>query len=316
MARPEKEGIDYFPLNVDFIDDKKNIKPIISQFGADGIALLIYLYCDIYKNGFYTKVNDDFIYVASMDLRMNCNKIRQMLNNFLERSLFDKTLFKTVKVLTAPGIQRRYQLAIKERVRKRKSPVIVDQNLWLIPLEEITEVSVKIDNVTTLVKVISFSESPRNNEVIPRNNEENPCNNQQSKVKESNNNIYMSIVDYLNERCGTKYQNTAIEYVQLILEKISRGFTYEDFVKVIDIKATEWLGTDLQKFLRPSTLFGKKFEEYLNQKPAVAKEKPQVKKPGNKVNNKFNQFPQREYSKEDYSTMEQRLLNNQVGKVK
>lgn len=309
MARPEKEGIDYFPLNVNFFDDKENIKPIISQFGADGISLLMYLYCDIYKNGFYTKINDDFFYVASMDLRMNSNKIRQMLNNFLERSLFDKTLFRTVKVLTAPGIQRRYQLAIKERVRKRKSPVIVEKDIWLIPSEEITEVSVKTEKGTASIKVISFYESPRNNEVIPRNNDVNPCNNQQSKVKESNNNIYMSIVDYLNEKCGTKYQNTAIETIQLILEKLSRGFTYEDFKKVIDIKAVDWLGDEkMQKFLRPSTLFGKNFESYLNQKAAAPKEQHTKKSSNKPAANKFNQFPQRDYSQEDYSTMEQKLL--------
>lgn len=62
--------------------------------------------------------------------------------------------------------------------------------------------------------------------------------NQQKESKE-NNNIYMSFVDYLNKHCDTKYQNTAIETVQLILEKLSRGFSYDDFIKVIDIKALE-----------------------------------------------------------------------------
>lgn len=307
MARPEKEGIDYFPLDVDFFDNKTEIKPIISQYGADGVALLLYLYCDIYKNGYYVKVNDDYIYVASMDLRMNCNKIRQMLNNFLERSLFDSTLFKTVKVLTAPGIQRRYMLAVKERARKRKSPVIVEKEYWLIPDEEIPEVTAKIDNVSTLVKVVHFLEIPQNNEVIPRKNEINPCNNQQSKVKESNNNIYMAVIDYLNQKCGTKYQNTAIEYVQLILDKLSRGFNYEDFVKVIDIKFQEWSGGDMEKYLRPQTLFGSKFESYLNQKPKKEqKTKPSAK--STKNTNQFHNFQQREYSKDDYEQLESRLL--------
>ena len=307
MARPEKEGIDYFPLDVNFFDNKAEIKPIISQYGADGVALLLYLYCDIYKNGYYVKVNEDYIYVASMDLRMNCNKIRQMLNNFLERSLFDSTLFKTVKVLTAPGIQRRYMLAVKERARKRKSPVIVEKEYWLIPDEEIPEVNVKIDNVSTLVKVVHFLDIPRNNEVIPRKNEINPCNNQQSKVKESNNNIYMAVIDYLNQKCGTKYQNTAIEYVQLILDKLSRGFNYEDFIKVINLKYQDWNGTDMEKYLRPQTLFGSKFESYLNQKP----KKESKAKQSAKSSNKFNQFPQREYSKADYDQLEKRLLEKE-----
>ena len=70
MARPPKGGIDYFPFDVGFFDDKEKIKPIISRFGADGIALLIYLYCDIYKNGFYITVDEDYLHICSMDLRM------------------------------------------------------------------------------------------------------------------------------------------------------------------------------------------------------------------------------------------------------
>ncbi len=271
MARPLENGIDYFPLNVDFFDDKENIKPIISQFGADGIALLMYLYCDIYKNGFYSNINDDFLHVASMDLRMNYNKIGQMLNNFLARSLFDKTLYQTVKVLTAPGIQRRYQLAIKERVRKRKAPVIVDKKYWLIPEMEIEEVSVKIENVSTVIKVISFYDTPRNNVVSPRNNEINPCNNQQSKVKESNSYLYKAIVEHLNEKCGTHYRCDSTDTMQLIDEKIAIGYSLEDFFKVIDQKSSEWLNTEWQNFLTPSTLFGKKFEKYLNQKTSIKK---------------------------------------------
>ncbi|MFA9464075.1 MAG: conserved phage C-terminal domain-containing protein [Velocimicrobium sp.] len=304
MARPQENGIDYFPLNVDFFDDKENIKPIISQFGADGISLLIYLYCDIYKNGFYSKVNDDFIYIASMDLRMNHNKIRQMLNNFLIRSLFDKTLYQTVKVLTAPGIQKRYQLAIKERVRKRKNPVIVDRNIWLIPENEIEEISVKVNNVSTLIKVISFYDIPRNNLVFPRNNAVYPLNNQQSKVKESNYYIYKAIIDRLNEKCSASYRNDSSKTMQLIDEKISSGYTVEDFFKVIDKKASEWIKTEWQQYLTPDTLFGNKFEKYLNQKMVVAHTRETKRKP----ENKFHNFPQRNYSENYYTELESNLL--------
>ena len=177
----------------------------------------------------------------------------------------------------------------------------------MIPDEEIPEVNVKIDNVSTLVKVVHFLDIPRNNEVIPRKNEINPCNNQQSKVKESNNNIYMAVIDYLNQKCGTKYQNTALEYVQLILDKLSRGFNYNDFIKVIDLKYQDWNGTDMEKYLRPQTLFGSKFESYLNQKPKK-EQKTKVSSKSTKDTNKFHNFQQREYSKDDYDQLEKRLL--------
>lgn len=188
MARPPKVGIDYFPFDVDFFDNREKIRPLIARYGADSVALLVYLYCDIYKNGFFVTVDEDYIHICSMDLRMNHNKIRQMLNYFLERSLFDDKLFKAVKVLTARAIQERYQLAVKERVRKNKAPILVDRTLWLIPEHEIAEVSVKNGNVATFIKVISFSDIPRNNPAFPGNNGGNPQKNdiKESKGKKSN----------------------------------------------------------------------------------------------------------------------------------
>ncbi|MGL5085587.1 MAG: conserved phage C-terminal domain-containing protein, partial [Clostridium sp.] len=52
----------------------------------------------------------------------------------------------------------------------------------------------------------------------------------------------------------------------LIKARIAEGFTEEEFIKVIDNKVSEWVGTEYEKYLRPETLFGTKFESYLNQK--------------------------------------------------
>jgi len=48
---------------------------------------------------------------------------------------------------------------------------------------------------------------------------------------------------------------------------LKEGFTVDDFKKVIDIKASHWLNTDMEMYLRTQTLFGTKFETYLNEKP-------------------------------------------------
>ncbi|WP_315122365.1 conserved phage C-terminal domain-containing protein [uncultured Clostridium sp.] len=80
-----------------------------------------------------------------------------------------------------------------------------------------------------------------------------------------NNNIYTSIVNYLNEKANKGYRVSSKKTQQLIRGKVSEGFTVEDFLKVIDNKVEEWLGTDMEKYLRPETLFGNKFEGYLNQ---------------------------------------------------
>lgn len=82
-------------------------------------------------------------------------------------------------------------------------------------------------------------------------------------------NIIIYIVDYLNQKAKTNYKPTTSKTKSLITARINEGFTKEDFVKVINNKTREWLGTDMEKYLRPETLFGTKFEGYLNQKRNV-----------------------------------------------
>ena len=139
MARQRKKGLDYFPLDIDFFSDKK-IKILKARFGADGITIYVYLLCEIYKNGYYIKVDDDLQYVMSDDLGMSIDKVKQVLKFLLERSLFDNTLFQSDTILTSAGIQRRFQLAVKERAKK--NPIEVDR-FWILKESE-TEPFIKV----------------------------------------------------------------------------------------------------------------------------------------------------------------------------
>ena len=87
-----------------------------------------------------------------------------------------------------------------------------------------------------------------------------------SKKKEKDNNIYSLVIDYLNKKANTNYRPTTKNTQSFINARVSEGYTVEDFKKVIDSKSKEWLNTDFEKYLRPETLFGTKFESYLNSK--------------------------------------------------
>lgn len=81
----------------------------------------------------------------------------------------------------------------------------------------------------------------------------------------SDRNSYISIVSYLNERAGTAYKHTTPKTQAAIKARLAEGFTEEDFFTVIDKKCSEWLGdSKMERYLRPETLFGTKFEGYLN----------------------------------------------------
>ncbi|EJT5915769.1 phage protein [Clostridium perfringens] len=91
------------------------------------------------------------------------------------------------------------------------------------------------------------------------------CRNKDSSIRDTNNIIYSRIIEYLNSKTGKSYKSTTRKTQSLIKARIDEGFNEEEFFKVIDSKVSEWKGTEYEKYLRPETLFGNKFEGYLNQ---------------------------------------------------
>lgn len=76
---------------------------------------------------------------------------------------------------------------------------------------------------------------------------------------------YKKIIDYLNEQAGKKFKVTE-KWKTLIRARWNEGQTYDDFIKVIDTKTKQWLNDKtMNKYLRPATLFGNKFDDYLNE---------------------------------------------------
>lgn len=85
-------------------------------------------------------------------------------------------------------------------------------------------------------------------------------------IKESTNYIVEQVIDYLNQKANKNYKTTTNKTKALIHSRINEGFTLNDFKKVIDIKARDWINDKkMRKYLRPETLFGTKFEGYLNE---------------------------------------------------
>jgi uncharacterized phage protein (TIGR02220 family) len=81
--------------------------------------------------------------------------------------------------------------------------------------------------------------------------------------------IIKDIVAYLNNKLNTKYRYTTQSIQKHIKARLNEGFVYEDFVTVIDKKYDAWCNTEMAMYLRPETLFGTKFQSYLNEKGAT-----------------------------------------------
>ena len=98
------------------------------------------------------------------------------------------------------------------------------------------------------------------------NSDVTKCNTNKEKDKQEDKQEDKQIIDYLNIKANTRYKHNTDKTTSLINARINEGFTIDDFKKVIDIKCGEWLNDKtMNKYLRPITLFGTKFESYLNQ---------------------------------------------------
>jgi DnaD/phage-associated family protein len=124
MARPNKQGVDYFPLDV-HLDDK--FKFIEIKYKLEGFAILIKLMQKIYSYGYWYKWTDDEALLFSDEIRADYNLVVNVVSESLDRGVFNKELHDKYNILTSKGIQKRY----KEIVRRRKEVEVIDEYLLI-----------------------------------------------------------------------------------------------------------------------------------------------------------------------------------------
>ena len=155
-------------------------------------------------------------------------------------------------------------------------------------LESTNDIVVKSTNKHTLIKIVKYAlyqsdtrmnnrqstnkqptnNQPDNHQITTNNNDNKLINSPVSDnvdLSITENRIpYEEIIDYLNLKAGTRFKSNSSDTRKKIHARWRDGFRLNDFKQVVDIKTAEWLDTEMDKFLRPKTLFGTKFEDYLN----------------------------------------------------
>ncbi|WP_048954272.1 Lin1244/Lin1753 domain-containing protein [Enterococcus faecalis] len=128
MARPAKEGLDYFPLDVGIFEDEK-IEAIAGEFGIKGELAAIKLLCAIYKKGYFI-LWDDLSQATLLKRLPGVSKemLNQIVNRLVLWGFFDKELFDSVKVLTSENIQATFFEATKRRKTPKPTKYIVNVN--------------------------------------------------------------------------------------------------------------------------------------------------------------------------------------------
>jgi hypothetical protein len=142
MARPVKEGLDYFPIDTNFLRDRK-IRKIKRACGAATVEVLMHLFCDIYGNhGYYVEWDDDYLFDVADSIGTKDGTVQEIVNKALQVDLFSKELFDQYQILTSKAIQNQYILStdkrkqvkldkkylLTENVNRSNIVVIVDDN--------------------------------------------------------------------------------------------------------------------------------------------------------------------------------------------
>jgi len=123
MARITKPGLNYFPLDVDFLNDRK-VRKIMHKHGSLAASALIAIYSSIYKDkGYYMQWDEDICFDMSEITLIDMKDLELIVAAAMEAELFDKKLFEEHRIITSQAIQNQYKLC----TNKRKSTEIEER---------------------------------------------------------------------------------------------------------------------------------------------------------------------------------------------
>ncbi|MCF2517145.1 DUF4373 domain-containing protein [Dyadobacter sp. CY351] len=170
MARPKVEGLEYFPLDVDFFDEPKLLL-VEEDRGIEGGYVAIRLFSWIYREGYFTKWSNDMsvVFAKRIGHQMTSEKVNGVINSMLNRELLSKRLYDEFQILTSREIQATWYRISQQA--KRKSKIMPEYNL--LDDDDFDKKKVLIEKEETVVNseetvVISEETKPIEEETTPK----------------------------------------------------------------------------------------------------------------------------------------------------
>lgn len=229
MARPPKDGLDYFPLDVDIFEDEK-IEAISGEFGIKGEITVVKLLCAIYKNGYFIVWNE---LVKAQLLKRLPGISKELMELIVDRlvlwEFFDKALFHSAEVLTSKKIQQNYFEATKRRKSNKPTLYIIENN----KCEHNVDINAQAKGVNVDINAQSkVKESKVNKNISPELSEIIKLY-QDSGFGAINNTVRDSIIAMLEDfeinwirdafKVAAEYNAHSLKYVNSVLENWRRN---------------------------------------------------------------------------------------------
>lgn len=178
------------------------------------------------------------------------------VHNYIPKDRYHKTVYQENKKQLELSETKQYRLVTR-------SPIVQDTERKQVVDNMDTDCIQDVDKVYTEDKLSKDKLSKDNIDKLSSsesNSDPEPEKQKSQKIP------YEKIIDYLNKKIGSHYRSSSKSTRRLIKARYNEGFTDIDFKTVIDKKCSEWLrDANMRQYLRPETLFGTKFETYLNQ---------------------------------------------------
>ncbi|WP_428910813.1 conserved phage C-terminal domain-containing protein [Niallia sp. Krafla_26] len=206
----------------------------------------------------YKKWEEQFVFWSGKTIERTIRSLEEqgyLQSANYNRSKQDKTKWYTINYAKLAELDEH----VEENLSSSKGQIAeLDEAICTIKIDNTVDATGLMD-VAQQTDCLTESDSLQQPlpEIISETNSENKM----------NTSPFTEIITYLNDKTNSNYKLTSKKTRELIRARLDEAYQLEDFKKVIEIKSEEWrIDPVWSKYLRPETLFGTKFESYLNQK--------------------------------------------------
>ena len=243
MARPLKQGLDYFPLDVGFLQDMK-VRRIIKSCGASAISVLIWLLGSCYRDeGYYIWWTEDLPFIVADEIGVTEGCIQEVVKRALQVGFFDASMKEKHGILTSAGIQKRFL-----EVTSRRKAAFLRRDFALISINvDNNSINVCNNSINVYSNEQSKVKKRKGKESKEKEGEKNVLSSQDEIIQSyfsSNPELEKSIKRWMDMRKKRKasVSPTALKKNLTQLKKLSNG-NIEDAVLIVEQSIeNQWLG--------------------------------------------------------------------------